>query len=69
MTLVMDCIIYWQAKEFNRVIQEHLPDDGSIDISSIEHVSPISWEYIILYGGYILNRARIKLSWCNHLMR
>ena len=62
LTLVMACIIYWQAKEINRVIQEYLPDDGSIDISLIEHVSPISWENIILYGDYILNRAKIKLS-------
>jgi TnpA family transposase len=35
LTLVMACIIYWQAKEINRVVQEHTPDDGSIDLSLI----------------------------------
>ncbi|WP_431064777.1 Tn3 family transposase [Methylotuvimicrobium sp.] len=62
LTLVMACIIYWQAKEINRVIQDHMPEDDSIDISLIQHISPISWENIILYGDYILNRAKIKLD-------
>ena len=52
----MACIIYWQAKEINRVIQDYTPDDDSIDISLIQHISPISWDNIILYGDYILNR-------------
>lgn len=62
LTLVMACIIYWQAKEINRVIQEHLPDDSSIDISLIQYVSPISWDNVILYGDYILNWEKVKLS-------
>jgi TnpA family transposase len=61
LTLVMACIIYWQAREINRVIQEHMPDDDSIDLSLIKHISPIAWENIILYGDYILNRAKVKV--------
>lgn len=60
LTLVMACIIYWQAKEINRVLQEHIPD-ASIDLSMIKHISPIAWENIILYGDYILNRAKVKV--------
>ena len=30
LTLVIACIIYWQAREINRVIQEHIPDDERI---------------------------------------
>ncbi|MDP6599457.1 MAG: Tn3 family transposase [Candidatus Poribacteria bacterium] len=60
LTLVMSCIIYWQAKEINRVLQEHTPDD-SIDFSMIKHISPIAWENIILYGDYILNREKVKV--------
>ncbi|MCP5244385.1 MAG: Tn3 family transposase [Burkholderiales bacterium] len=55
-------VIYWQAKKINRVIQEYLPDDGSIDISLIHYISPISWHNVILYGDYILNRTKAKLS-------
>ena len=60
LTLVMACIIYWQAKEINRVLQEHSPD-ASIDLSMIKHISPIAWENIILYGDYILNQAKVKV--------
>jgi TnpA family transposase len=62
LTLVIACIIYWQAKEINRVIQQCSPEKDSIDISLIQHVSPVSWDNIILYGDYILNRAKVKLS-------
>lgn len=61
LTLVMACIIYWQAREINRVIQEHMPDNDSIDLSLIKHISPIAWENIILYGDYILNRDKVKV--------
>ncbi|MGB1257894.1 MAG: Tn3 family transposase [Thiolinea sp.] len=60
LTLVMACIIYWQAKEINRVLQEHTPG-ASIDLSMIKHISPIAWENIILYGDYILNRAKVRV--------
>ncbi len=60
LTLVMACIIYWQAKEINRVLHEHTPDD-SIDLSMIKHISPIAWENVILYGDYILNREDVKV--------
>ncbi|MBD3776851.1 MAG: Tn3 family transposase [Thiotrichales bacterium] len=61
LTLVMACIIYWQAREISRVIQEHTPDSDSIDLSLIKHISPIAWENIILYGDYILNRAKVRV--------
>ena len=60
LTLVMACIIYWQAKEINRVLQEYTPDD-SIDLSMVKHISPIAWENIIMYGDYILNREKVKV--------
>ncbi len=53
LTLVIACIIYWQAREISCVIQEHTPDDESIDLDLIKHISPIAWENIILYGDYI----------------
>ena len=62
LTLVIACIIYWQAKEINRVIQGFKPEEEGIDISLIQYISPVSWDNIILYGDYILNRAKVKLS-------
>lgn len=60
LTLIMACIIYWQAKEINRVIRECDPEEADVDLSLIEHISPIGWENIILYGEYVLNRALVQ---------
>jgi hypothetical protein len=59
-TLVIACIIYWQAKEIHRAIQPHdLPEH--IDLDLLNHISPVSWQNIILYGDYILNRNKVKI--------
>jgi hypothetical protein len=34
-------------------------DDDKIDITLLEHVSPIEWDNVILYGQYILVRAQV----------
>lgn len=60
LTLIMACIIYWQAKEINRVILECDPEAAGVDLSLLEHISPIGWENIILYGEYVLNRKLIQ---------
>jgi len=61
LTLILACIVYWQAKEINRVILEGKPESHGIDLSLLEHISPISWENVILYGEYVLDRNLIKL--------
>lgn len=61
LTLVLACIIYWQAKELHRVITECNPEGSGLDVSLIEHISPISWENIILYGEYVVDRDLIRL--------
>lgn len=60
LTLVMACIIYWQAKEINRVILEGDPDADGIDLSLLEHVSPVGWKNVLLYGEYVLNWSLVK---------
>ena len=57
LTLVVACIIYWQAGEIARVIREAEPEAGGLDLSLLEHVSPIEWDNVILCGQYILNRS------------
>ena len=61
LTLIIACIIYWQAKEINRAIQTGEPVPDSVDLSSIEHISPITWDNVILYGEYVLDRNLVKV--------
>jgi TnpA family transposase len=60
LTLIMACIIYWQAKEINRVLLECEPEVAGVDLSLLEHISPIGWENVILYGEYVLNRSLVR---------
>ncbi len=60
LTLIMACVIYWQAKEISRVIQECDPSDAQIDLSLLKHISPIGWENVILYGEYVLNQNLVQ---------
>jgi TnpA family transposase len=60
LTLIMACIIYWQAKEISRIIQESDWGENGVDFNLLEHLSPIGWENIILYGEYVLNRSSVQ---------
>jgi hypothetical protein len=31
-----------------------------VDLSLLEHVSPIEWDNVILYGQYILDRKLVR---------
>ena len=33
------------------------PEDDTIDVALLEHVSPIEWDNVILYGQYVLDRS------------
>lgn len=61
MTLILASIIYWQAKEINRIAVECDPEGAGIDLTLLQHVSPITWDNVILYGEYILNRNLVKI--------
>lgn len=60
LTLIMACIIYWQCKEIMRVIHEGNPEKENINLSLIEHISPIEWDNVILYGEYVINMNLIQ---------
>lgn len=60
LTLIVACIVYWQAREMSRVIGEHNPESSGVDLSLLEHVSPIEWDNVVLYGQYVLNRKAIR---------
>ena len=37
------------------------PDSNGINLKMMEHVSPITWDNVILYGEYLLNQELIEL--------
>jgi TnpA family transposase len=60
LTLILACIVYWQAKEIGRVVSECNPEEDGIDISLLEHVSPIEWNNVLLYGEYVIDPNLIR---------
>ncbi len=62
LTLILASIIYWQAKEINGILIDiERQGETVVDDTLIEHISPIGWENIILYGEYIIDPYRIKV--------
>ncbi len=60
LTLILACVIYWQAKEISRVVRWCKPEDDKVDVALLEHISPIEWDNVILYGQYVLDRAQVR---------
>ena len=60
LTLILACLIYWQVKEISRVVRWGKPEDDKIDVALLDHVSPIEWDNVILYGQYLLDRAQVR---------
>lgn len=60
LTLILACIVYWQAKEIGRVLIEEDPESEGIDTSLLEHVSPIERGNIVLYGEYFIDRKWVR---------
>ena len=60
LTLILACIIYWQAKQITRtMLSGDLAQEG-IGATLIQHISPIEWDNVILYGQYVLDRALVR---------
>ena len=47
LTLILACIVYWQAREISRLAAT---PDFPFDPDLLRHVSPIEWKNVILYG-------------------
>ena len=58
--LILACIVYWQAREISRVLSQCEPLTNGVDTSLLEHVSPIEWDNVVLYGQYILDRKLVR---------
>ena len=60
LTLILACIIYWQAKEISRVVSGAAIAENGLDPRDLAHISPIEWDNVILYGEYVIDRRRIR---------
>jgi Tn3 transposase DDE domain len=60
LNLILACIVSWQASEISRVLNQCDPAANGIDPSLLEHVSPIEWDNVVLYGQYILDRKLVR---------
>ncbi|MCY4584730.1 MAG: Tn3 family transposase [Bryobacterales bacterium] len=60
LTLILACIIYWQAKQITRPLRSGDVAEEGIDATLLQHVSLIEWDNVILYGRYVLDRARVS---------
>jgi hypothetical protein len=60
LNLILACIVYWQAREISRVLSQCDPVANKVDTSLLEHVSPIEWDNVALYGQYVLDRKLVR---------
>jgi len=60
LNLILACIVYWQAREISRVLSQCDPLANGVDTSLLQHVSPIEWDNVVLYGQYILDRKLVR---------
>lgn len=59
LTMIMACIVYWQAKELDRLVNSDEFIAMGFDPSLVEHISPVGWDNVVLYGEYIINKLLI----------
>ena len=56
LTLILACIVYWQAREISRLAAA---PDFPFDPDLLRHVSPIEWKNVILYGEIKIDPAKL----------
>ena len=54
------CLNLILACEISPVLSECDPVANGIDLSLLEHVSPIEWDNVVLYGQYILDPKLVR---------
>lgn len=60
LTLIMGCVIYWQARQLDRLTQTKEFIDQGFNSTLLQHISPVGWDNIVLYGEYVINKDLIK---------
>jgi len=60
LTLILACIVYWQAREISWAVSQGDPAADGVELSLLDHVSPIEWDNVVLYGQYVLDRKLVR---------
>ena len=58
LTLILACIVYWQAREISRMTGS---PDFPFDPDLLRHISPIEWKNVVLYGEIKIDPAKLKM--------
>ena len=58
LTLILACIVYWQAREISRLAAA---PDFPFDPDLLRYVSPIEWKNVILYGEIKIDPAKLTM--------
>ena len=58
LTLILACIIYWQAQEITRLAAA---PDFPFDPELVRHISPIEWKNVILYGEIKIDPEKLRM--------
>ena len=58
LTLILACIIYWQARETSRIAAA---PDFPFDPELIARISPIEWRNIVLYGEIKIDPSKLRV--------
>jgi len=60
LVLIQAAIVYWQIKEIERVLTTFDPGEEQLEVRLLEHISPVKWENVVLYGQYVLNPSLVQ---------
>ena len=58
LTLILACIIHWQAREITR---STAAPDFPFDPELVRHISPIEWKNVILYGETKTDPEKLRM--------
>ena len=56
---ILAAVVYWQIREIERVLGDIDPEDG-VPVDLLAHISPISWDNVVLYGEYKLRPELVE---------
>ena len=56
---ILAAVVYWQIREIERVLSDIDPEDD-VPVDLLAHISPISWDNVVLYGEYKLRPELVE---------
>ena len=59
--IILAAIVYWQIREIERVLGDIDPGED-VPVDLLDHISPISWENVVLYGEYKLRPELVAIG-------